>query len=684
MITTHACPCVRTLRGGLLAAALSVVVSVGFAADYYLDPVNGLPTNPGTGAAPWPSLETVFATASLRSQIQSGDVLHLLDGFHGYPKIRGIHDEANPVTIQPAPGASPTVSRFGVGKPAGAGARGWVISGLDISPENAGSGQYSTGTLVLVDDNAPWQSVSYITVRDCTIRAVFSIEGYTAQDWYARIGKGVHINAPHVSLLDNHIENTGFAITVTKKSVNTRVGGNFVKAFSGDAIRGLSNDSVYEYNWVQDSYIKDANHDDFFQSWSQDGEPVSNVIIRNNVFISRTDPDQPLYAPPQGIGCFDGFFEDWLVENNVIISQTWHGITFYGGRNIRVVNNTVLTNPYPSSGASGTPWIRFYNHKNGMPGYGNIARNNLTSNGTRIVGDPGQAVLSNNLQTTNYGAYFVDYPRFDVRLLATAPAVDAGTATDAPTMDIEGNPRVGLPDAGAHEYQPPLLYEGFDYEPTASVQSAPDSASDSGFLGTTWSGTNDIVSPGLSHAVLPHIGNALKFFSNVSSARTIDTSVFPPAYSQAGADGVSRLGVPGTTLWFAFLIRPDAADPTGSLVAGLNLLGAATGGTLKLSIGDVGTSPNWGLKKGGTVAAGGTPIVTGETTLLVARVGFVPGTNNDEVDLFVNPTFGATPPAPSAMLRNVDIGTFDRIEFKGNRTSTVDELNVVTEWRHLP
>jgi hypothetical protein len=40
-------------------------------------------------------------------------------------------------------------------------------------------------------------------------------------------------------------------------------------------------------------------------------------------------------------------------------------------------------------------------------------------------------------------------------LLVSSPCIDAGTTDGAPTTDILGNARVGLPDIGAYEYQPP-------------------------------------------------------------------------------------------------------------------------------------------------------------------------------------------------------------------------------------
>ena len=35
-------------------------------------------------------------------------------------------------------------------------------------------------------------------------------------------------------------------------------------------------------------------------------------------------------------------FVDWVIENNVVIVDHWHGITLGGARNCRIVNNTVI------------------------------------------------------------------------------------------------------------------------------------------------------------------------------------------------------------------------------------------------------------------------------------------------------------------------------------------------------
>jgi hypothetical protein len=60
----------------------------------------------------------------------------------------------------------------------------------------------------------------------------------------------------------------------------------------------------------------------------------------------------------------------WVVENNVVLTDHWHGISFYGARNLRIVNNAVDPGP---------PWIMVTAHKGGTPSRDTLVRNNLTT-----------------------------------------------------------------------------------------------------------------------------------------------------------------------------------------------------------------------------------------------------------------------------------------------------------------
>ena len=43
------------------------------------------------------------------------------------------------------------------------------------------------------------------------------------------------------------------------------------------------------------------------------------MVLRGNTIINYEDPGQPHRGTLQGIGCFDGMFVDWVIENNVVI-----------------------------------------------------------------------------------------------------------------------------------------------------------------------------------------------------------------------------------------------------------------------------------------------------------------------------------------------------------------------------
>jgi hypothetical protein len=77
-----------------------------------------------------------------------------------------------------------------------------------------------------------------------------------------------------------------------------------------------------------------------------------------------------------------------------------------------------------------------------------VVRNNMTVNnfsgGDHTLEFDGEEVYD----------YFVDWDNLDLCLAAGAPAIDAGSADQAPADDRNATPREGTPDAGAYEYVP--------------------------------------------------------------------------------------------------------------------------------------------------------------------------------------------------------------------------------------
>jgi parallel beta-helix repeat protein len=416
---------------------LVLAINSAYSKNYYCDPVTGNMTNSGTSSLPWSTLQAVFEADKTFS---AGDTIFLKSGYHGLPVIKGINSDY--VVIQNQSKHTPTAKKLMT-----VGASKWIISGLKVSPENAGL--YEKGDIVYIDKNS-----SYITLKNCYVCSTASIDGWTQADIAARFGRGIAVSGPHCLVTNNLVKQTSFVIEVRETATGTCVTCNTIDGFSGDGMRGLADSCNFEYNRVQACYSIDRNPDDGFQSWSKNaagtsGEgTVSNVVLRGNIFINQVDENQPYPTTwgMQGIGCFDGFYDNWIVENNIVITDMWHGIAFYGARNCRIANNTVVKNPINK--LNKTPWIGVYNHRTRGVSEGNIVINNITPSISSSEGSE----LSNNILTQDYASYFVNWNGYDLHLKSGSTAIDFGTSINAPSLDFDKKPRRSIPDSGAFEY----------------------------------------------------------------------------------------------------------------------------------------------------------------------------------------------------------------------------------------
>jgi hypothetical protein len=219
--------------------------------------------------------------------------------------------------------------------------------------------------------------------------------------------------------------------------------------FSGDGMRILGSYISFRNNTIKNCYDVDENHDDGIQSFTTNGYVVDHNEIIGNTIINTDDSLRPLVGSLQGIGCFDGFYNDWLVINNVINVNHWHGITFLGANNVRIINNTVI-DPTPDI-TPGASWIRIADHKDGSPSSNCVVANNVAN---KFVID---AIDVNNFVLTDYEEYssnFIDYSIADFRLLSTSSLIGAASLEYAPETDINGNLRLidNIADVGAYEY----------------------------------------------------------------------------------------------------------------------------------------------------------------------------------------------------------------------------------------
>jgi hypothetical protein len=441
-----------------------------FATNYYADPVNGSMVNNGSFASPWADLKSVF---NANKTFIAGDTIFLRNGQHGYVVVKGIN--SGNVVITPQPGHNPIIERMKVSGAVVTPAAYWKLDKLIFQSESVSgtiTPSYSLLELFTYSNN--------ITVSNCIITSNFNTTGWTRNDWRLRCNRGLttsgRLNANHL-IENNTITNIAFGLTIS--SSNTIVRGNTVQYFTNDASRVLGSNILFEGNKIYDLIkvmIRSENHDDMFQAWTTPNMPgqdtLKNNIIRNNLFINTTDTTRQFRGNAQGIGCFDGVYKNWRVENNIVMVDHWHGISFYGGESCIIVNNTVLdpypytpVDPFDNNGTNiGPSWIRIDKKTTGPASIGNIVKNNLVDNTVTIV-SASMGTASNNMvipQITGYAAFFVNAvnlsipSQFDLQLKPGCAAIDAGNNIDAPEFDYIGvaRPQGANVDLGAYEFKP--------------------------------------------------------------------------------------------------------------------------------------------------------------------------------------------------------------------------------------
>jgi parallel beta-helix repeat protein len=391
----------------VLLGFLNLIFSAVFATKYYCDPIKGNMQNKGTYDSPWSRLDSVFLS---NKKLSPGDTIFLRSGFHGYPLVKGNLATAGYITILPQSGHCPKVNKITIAQ-----AQRWKIIGLKVNPEVINS--YDRGDFVAIKSTA-----SFIIIEKFNISSTDScIHKWSASKLLSSYGLGIRVDGTDCILNGNTIKQVSFGISVSKTATRTKVSNNIIYGFINDGMRGLSDDSIFEYNLIAGCYGIDDNHDDGFQSWStnETGKvgmgKVSNVVLRGNIFISQLDPAQPFPQERgmQGIGNFDGFFENWIVEDNLIMTNMWHGISFYGAINCKISNNTVLSNPLNKKPF--TPWMGVYDHKKLGASSGNRVSNNLT---TGLSEMKGVVEESNNIKIPNekLADYFENWNALELKI----------------------------------------------------------------------------------------------------------------------------------------------------------------------------------------------------------------------------------------------------------------------------
>lgn len=221
---------------------------------------------------------------------------------------------------------------------------------------------------------------------------------WSRAEWQAQLTSGVNMRAADSRVRRNKFYGIyhGVAISEGGGSVTEF---NEIWGFGGDALRLVIGDNhMVMDNKARDCFKVNSNHDDSCQSWSMGPNGVGTGVVKNgylarNSILEWTGPaNHPLIGRLQGIDGFDGAYEDFLVEDNLLVLSAYHGITYAGPINCVVRRNVVLRRDKIMDGKS--PWVSFGAGKKGQP----VVGGQITDNVAASIRAPSQVNASGNVQ----------------------------------------------------------------------------------------------------------------------------------------------------------------------------------------------------------------------------------------------------------------------------------------------
>jgi parallel beta-helix repeat protein len=433
---------------------------------FYIDPANGSPGGDGSAQNPWRSLQEVvegnliacyrhvesnnpasgLELVNPNAPVKGGDQLLLRSGYHGYISVNYfIFKEW--LIIAADEGHTPVLAQFRI---EGAFENVYLKNLTVIKQSYRGLDNYwqaevlnrNNGSCIYLASSSFWGEGKTVKLNGLTIKTAENASSWAAADWVERSASGISLRSvKNVEIVNCVIENVRHGISFDYFSDNSVAVNNIINNYSADGCRLIGNNLLFAYNTITNCYDVDENHDDAIQSYSR-GE------------------DNPLAGNPQGIGCFDGFFENWTIENNVVITDHYHGISFYGMRNGRIVNNTVL-DQVPGNDTS--PWILINPHKNDTESENCVVANNIVSSAITVEGSTVEeynnyVIGKNNFELNRI--LFIDPDNFDMHLLVNnttgANIIDRGAVFAdliSTKIDRDRKNRTSTPDLGAYEAQ---------------------------------------------------------------------------------------------------------------------------------------------------------------------------------------------------------------------------------------
>jgi hypothetical protein len=428
---------VATLVLGLFALSYGPALSE----TYYVAPLGAVASAApdGTEKQPFASIDKAFASG----KVKGGDTLLLKDGAYGTVEIKANAAFDVAVAIMSQNGKA---AHFDSITLAGT-TRNLILRNLSVWPSNVASVAGTADYLI-----TSYETTSDITLDGLDIRSEENAGNFMQWDsakWEMRKYSGITLQGSRSLVIGSKLTGIRHGIMVRDDS---EIINNIVDGYNGDGLRAFSRSTV-RGNRVSNCVQTDDNHADGFQSFSVGGAPVTDLVIDSNVIIEWMGAvDHPLRCSLQGIGLFDGPYDNLTIANNLVSATAIHGISVYGARGAKIVNNTVVN----VRGLVGKyPYIAVYPRKDDTPPSDVLLANNIAMSIQGVASATNKVVFLNNSIIGLPLQVFENSPAFDYRPRALSGFIDTGDAAAAPATDILGQKRPSgpLPDRGAYEVQ---------------------------------------------------------------------------------------------------------------------------------------------------------------------------------------------------------------------------------------
>jgi hypothetical protein len=233
-----------------------------------------------------------------------------------------------------------------------------------------------------------------VAIRNVIFDGDLAEELDAVSDGYAT-GIGLHVDQSRgIEIVDSTFSEFHRAATFWRTD-DLKITGNDVHSMRSDGFNFADVDNVLiEGNHIH-SFIASfdsEDHRDFIQFWTAATDsPSVNVIIRGNLLdVGDGDWTQSIFINNEqvefGLAGEEMFYQDFLIEDNVIRNAQLHGITVREIDGLTIRNNTVM---YSQSDNTSTtiPSIRVVEDAKNVTITGNIAHDITAPDGALVLGN---------------------------------------------------------------------------------------------------------------------------------------------------------------------------------------------------------------------------------------------------------------------------------------------------------